>query len=89
MIALASADQIYNRRRRASRSKPVTRTEPSRNSTIGQRRGARSGGNYIVRYDFYNDLEFSAMAFTSSVELQQYIPFFNERRVFYCVERRR
>jgi len=42
----------------------------------------RRGGNYLVRYSIYSDREFDAYSFRKlEMELQQYIPFFNERRV--------
>ncbi len=42
----------------------------------------RRGGNYLVRYSLYSDREFDAYSFRKlEMELQQYVPFFNERRV--------
>jgi len=44
--------------------------------------GARSGGNYAVRYDRFNDHEDRGFNFQRlDLEAQQYIPFFNKRRV--------
>lgn len=45
--------------------------------------GPRVGGNYKAEFAYYSDRKFSAYSFrVFDVELQQYIPFFNERRVF-------
>ncbi|MGH9675308.1 MAG: BamA/TamA family outer membrane protein [Bryobacteraceae bacterium] len=44
--------------------------------------GARSGGNYTVRFDRYTDRNLSRHDFDRvEAELQQFIPFFNKRRV--------
>lgn len=44
--------------------------------------GARSGGNYVVRYDHFNDHNDRGFNFQRlDMEAQQYIPFFNKRRV--------
>jgi outer membrane protein assembly factor BamA len=44
--------------------------------------GPRKGGNYLVRYSKYSDRSFSSYNFNQvELELQQYIPFVNERRV--------
>lgn len=44
--------------------------------------GARSGGNYLVRYDHFNDNADRGFNFQRlDFEAQQYIPFFNKRRV--------
>ena len=44
--------------------------------------GPRKGGNYQVRYSLYSDRTFDAFSFRKlDIDLQQYIPFFNERRV--------
>jgi hypothetical protein len=44
--------------------------------------GPRRGGNYLVRYDYYSDQSLNLHDFRRlSVDLQQYFPFFNERRV--------
>ncbi len=44
--------------------------------------GARSGGNYTLRFDRYMDQNLSRHDFDRvEVELQQFIPFFNKRRV--------
>lgn len=43
--------------------------------------GARSGGNYMVRYDHFNDQQDRGFNFQRlDFEAQQYIPFFNKRR---------
>ena len=45
--------------------------------------GPRSGGNYLVQYNQYTDIEYDQYGFrTLEVDLQQYIPLFNKRRVF-------
>jgi outer membrane protein assembly factor BamA len=44
--------------------------------------GPRSGGNYFVQYGTYNDRTFGRADFQRlDVEAQQYVPFFNKRRV--------
>jgi outer membrane protein assembly factor BamA len=44
--------------------------------------GARSGGNYSIRYDDFRDQDFDRFGFRRiDMEAQQYIPFFNKRRV--------
>lgn len=44
--------------------------------------GPRKGGNYLVQWSNYSDRLFSAYSFNKlALELQQYVPFFNERRV--------
>jgi outer membrane protein assembly factor BamA len=44
--------------------------------------GPRSGGNYTVRYDSYNDRDLKLHGFQRvDMEGQQYLPFFNKRRV--------
>jgi len=44
--------------------------------------GPRSGGNYFVQYSNYSDRTFDLHSFHRlDIELQQYIPFFNKRRV--------
>jgi outer membrane protein assembly factor BamA len=46
--------------------------------------GARSGGNYLLQYDLYDDLKLNRYGFHQlNAELQQYIPFFNKRRVIF------
>jgi outer membrane protein assembly factor BamA len=46
--------------------------------------GPRSGGNYLVEYNLYEDLGFDRYGFHQlGAELQQYIPFFNKRRVIF------
>lgn len=45
--------------------------------------GPRYGGNYLIRYDIYSDRTLNLHDFRRLwFDLQQYIPFFNERRVF-------
>lgn len=44
--------------------------------------GPRRGGNYVARFTRFSDLEPTAFSFNNAtLEAQQYIPFFNERRV--------
>ena len=44
--------------------------------------GPRKGANYLVRYSLYSDRTFDIYSFRKlDIDLQQYIPFFNERRV--------
>ena len=44
--------------------------------------GPRKGANYLVRYSLYSDRTFDVYSFRKlDIDLQQYIPFFNERRV--------
>ena len=44
--------------------------------------GARRGGNYVARYLVYSDRKLDQHSFRAlEVELQRYLPFFNERRV--------
>jgi hypothetical protein len=44
--------------------------------------GPRSGGNYLAQYSAYSDLRQGRYSFNRvDLEAQQYIPFFNERRV--------
>jgi len=44
--------------------------------------GPRYGGNYIAQYSSYDDLRLARYAFSRvDLEAQQYIPFFNRRRV--------
>ena len=44
--------------------------------------GPRSGGNYTLRFDRYEDRKLNRHNFDRlEVELQQYIPFFNKRRI--------
>jgi hypothetical protein len=44
--------------------------------------GPRSGGNYLLRYDNYSDQTLGRHDFERlEVDLQQYFPFFNKRRV--------
>lgn len=44
--------------------------------------GPRKGGNYLVRYSRYEDRRRQAHSFARwELEAQQYLPFFNERRV--------
>jgi outer membrane protein assembly factor BamA len=44
--------------------------------------GPRRGGNYLVHYSAYSDHKLDSHSFRRlDAELQQYIPFFNERRV--------
>jgi outer membrane protein assembly factor BamA len=44
--------------------------------------GPRAGGNYSMRYDGFHDTEFKLHGFRRlDMEAQQYIPFFNKRRV--------
>jgi outer membrane protein assembly factor BamA len=44
--------------------------------------GPRSGGNYIARFTYNKDVDIRRHTFRKlDIELQQYIPFFNERRV--------
>jgi hypothetical protein len=44
--------------------------------------GPRAGGNYTARYSTYSDVRFSRYSFDrADLEVQQYIPFFNRRRV--------
>ena len=44
--------------------------------------GPRSGGNYVAQYSYYSDREFNRYSFQLiHLEAQQYIPFFNQRRV--------
>jgi hypothetical protein len=44
--------------------------------------GPRRGGNYIAQYRSYSDIRRDAFSFERvDLEAQQYIPFFNERRV--------
>lgn len=44
--------------------------------------GPRRGGNYVIRYSSYADRKLDLFSFRKlDLELQQYIPFFNERRV--------
>jgi len=44
--------------------------------------GPRKGGNYLVRYSAYSDRRLGLHSFRRlDLEAQQYIPFFNERRV--------
>lgn len=45
--------------------------------------GARSGGSYLVEYNLYDDLQGNRYGFHQvEVDLQQYVPLFNKRRVF-------
>ncbi len=45
--------------------------------------GPRRGGNYFATLDYYSDRKFDAYSFRRlHLEAQQYVPFFNERRVF-------
>ncbi len=45
--------------------------------------GARSGGNYTLRFDRYSDRKIARFDFDRlEAEVQQFIPFFNKRRVF-------
>ena len=44
--------------------------------------GARSGGNYLARYSYFDDRDLGRHDFRRlDLEAQQYIPFFNKRRV--------
>ncbi|MEP7366921.1 MAG: BamA/TamA family outer membrane protein, partial [Acidobacteriota bacterium] len=44
--------------------------------------GPRSGGNYSMRYDSYNDRDLKLHGFQRvDIEGQQYLPFYNKRRV--------
>jgi outer membrane protein assembly factor BamA len=44
--------------------------------------GARRGGNYVARFTYNKDTDIRRHTFRKlDVELQQYVPFFNERRV--------
>jgi hypothetical protein len=44
--------------------------------------GPRKGGNYFAQYSFYSDTERTLYSFDRvDLEAQQYIPFFNQRRV--------
>lgn len=44
--------------------------------------GARKGGNYLAQYSHYSDRELGLHSFRRlDLEVQQYFPFFNERRV--------
>ena len=44
--------------------------------------GPRSGGNYLARFTYYDDRTLDRHSFRHlQLEAQQYIPFFNERRV--------
>lgn len=44
--------------------------------------GPRRGGNYIAQFSNFNDLRWSSYSFSRvDLEVQQYIPFFNQRRV--------
>ncbi len=44
--------------------------------------GPRTGGNYVARYTYFDDRELKRHDFRRlDVELQQYVPFFNGRRV--------
>jgi outer membrane protein assembly factor BamA len=44
--------------------------------------GPRSGGNYIAQYSSYSDIRRGSYSFNRvDLEAQQYIPFFNRRRV--------
>lgn len=44
--------------------------------------GPRNGGNYIAQYRYSNDYRYSAYTFHRyDMDAQQYLPFFNERRV--------
>ncbi len=44
--------------------------------------GPRSGGNYSARFSYYSDREFDRYSFRLiDLEAEQYIPFFNQRRV--------
>lgn len=46
--------------------------------------GPRSGGSYLVEYSLYEDLGLDRYGFHQlGAELQQYIPFFNKRRVIF------
>ncbi len=45
--------------------------------------GPRSGGNYTARFDVFNDTDLARHDFRRlDMEAQQYLPFFNQRRVF-------
>jgi outer membrane protein assembly factor BamA len=45
-------------------------------------RGARSGGNYTVAFDYFSDRTLNLHDFRRlNIDLQQFIPFFNKRRV--------
>jgi outer membrane protein assembly factor BamA len=47
-----------------------------------QQAGARSGGNYVARFDNFDDLEARGYTFRRlDLEAQQFIPLFNKRRV--------
>lgn len=44
--------------------------------------GPRSGGNYVAKYSYFSDRKMGQYSFrVIDLEAQQYIPFFNERRV--------
>ena len=44
--------------------------------------GARSGGNYVARFRYFNDRELERHDFRRlDLEAQQFLPFFNKRRV--------
>jgi len=44
--------------------------------------GPRKGGNYLARYLYFSDRTFGEFSFAQlDVDLQQYFPFFNDRRV--------
>lgn len=46
--------------------------------------GPRAGGNYVVEYSLYDDLALGRYGFHQfGAELQQYVPFFNKRRVIF------
>ncbi|HTT65818.1 MAG TPA: BamA/TamA family outer membrane protein [Bryobacteraceae bacterium] len=45
--------------------------------------GPRKGGNYLVEWSQYSDQKLGSYSFQKlDLEAQQYVPFFNERRVF-------
>ena len=45
--------------------------------------GPRKGGNYLVQYTWYDDRKLRVFDFRRlDVTLEQYVPFFNQRRVF-------
>ena len=45
--------------------------------------GPRKGGNYLVQYTWYDDRKLGLFDFRRlDVNLEQYVPFFNKRRVF-------
>jgi outer membrane protein assembly factor BamA len=78
-----SAEEVYNQVPGMERQTTFVRAGPFLQLDYRDHAEAPSkGGNYLVRYVTYSDRDLRQFSFTRiEGELQQYIPFFNQRRI--------